>query len=210
MAPPEAAANAENIQSLRAVFIDMDEPLTQAFALPPTMTVQSKNGIHAYWSLLEGEPLDGFTPTQRRLAAYYGSDPSVCDLPRVMRLPGFEHRKSDPFPVRLLTSHSHMAYRLEQVTAAHPVEEPVLARPVIPQTGYSLFSSYRNWATCHEVVIGSRNRTAFSIASDGFRRGFTDEEVWLVLSEWAQRADIISEADDILRSAKRYVTRRTA
>lgn len=198
----------ENVQSVRALFIDMDGPMRREPPLRPTMTVRTRNGSHLFWVLWEGEPITGFTPGQEQLARFYGSDPVVKDLPRVMRLPGFCHVKDEPFLVRLEECHPHLAYGMEQVLTAHPAPEPFAFVPTFAPP--VAIHSYRKWASCHEVVVGTRNRTAFSIACDGFRRGLTDEEVWLVLSEWAQRADIISEADDILRSAKRYVARRTA
>ena len=38
-------------------------------------------------------PLDGFRDAQQRLIAAFGTDKSVHDLPRVLRLPGFPHQK---------------------------------------------------------------------------------------------------------------------
>jgi RepB DNA-primase from phage plasmid len=55
-----------------------------------------------YW-LVKDAPLDQFKETQTRLAKLVGGDPNVCDLSRVMRLPGFLHQKQPdkPFPVRV-------------------------------------------------------------------------------------------------------------
>ena len=41
---------------------------------------------------------------QKRLAKHYKSDPAVCDLPRIMRVPGFQHLKNlnNPQPVELI------------------------------------------------------------------------------------------------------------
>jgi predicted P-loop ATPase len=48
-------------------------------------------------------PLDAFTPAQEAIAKRYGSDASVKDLARVMRLPGFYHRKTaEPFLSRMI------------------------------------------------------------------------------------------------------------
>src|SRR5262249_12827835 len=52
-----------------------------------------------------GIALDAFTPTQELIAKRFGSDPKVKDLPRVMRLPGFWHRKGEPFMVRIIEVH---------------------------------------------------------------------------------------------------------
>lgn len=96
--------DAASITRVRAVFADLDNaPLDPvlACALPPSLVVQtSPNRFHTYW-LCEALPLDDFKPLQRSIAAKFGADPVVCDLPRVMRLPGFHNRKGDPFPVAM-------------------------------------------------------------------------------------------------------------
>src|SRR5262249_47383858 len=69
------------------------------------MAVQSSaTGRHGYWKP-NNIALDAFTPTQELIAKRFGSDPKVKDLPRVMRLPGFWHRKGEPFMVRIIEVH---------------------------------------------------------------------------------------------------------
>jgi len=97
--------SAENVRGLRSLFVDDDSgklhPATLKIA--PSIIVQSKNGPHAYWRLRPGESLERFEPAQAALAANLGTDPAVKDLPRVMRLPGFLHRKTrDPFLVEVI------------------------------------------------------------------------------------------------------------
>jgi hypothetical protein len=50
----------------------------------------------------EGESLADFKSCQKALAAKFNGDPAVCDLARVMRVPGFWHLKADPFQTRLV------------------------------------------------------------------------------------------------------------
>jgi hypothetical protein len=92
----------ENVTALRALFVDVDDSEPRTWALPPDILVQSARGVHAYWLLDAGEPLSEFAAGQKRAAAYYRSDPVIHDLPRVMRLPGFYHRKNEPTLVQLL------------------------------------------------------------------------------------------------------------
>src|SRR5262249_20679887 len=71
--------------------------------LTPSIIVRSKNGLHAYWRLRAGESLDRFESAQVALATALRTDPSVKDLPRVMRVPGFFHRKdAEPFLVKMV------------------------------------------------------------------------------------------------------------
>jgi RepB DNA-primase from phage plasmid len=83
---------------VRAHFVDQDgAPLSNLKRMPlrPHFVVQSSpDRYHAYW-IVDGARLEGFKPTQRRLARLMESDLTVCDPPRVMRLAGFPHQK-DP------------------------------------------------------------------------------------------------------------------
>ncbi len=92
-----------DIVGLRAVFIDSDDgPIDpKLFSIQPNIIVTTKHGQHAYWLLEQGEDRSAFRGVQIALAKHFGTDPSIKDLPRVMRLPGFLHHKSEPFLVTL-------------------------------------------------------------------------------------------------------------
>jgi RepB DNA-primase from phage plasmid len=95
-----------NVIRVRALFADLDGapvgPVVTADA-PPDLIVETSPGRwHVYW-IVDDVELNEFAHLQKSLAARFGGDPSVCDLPRVMRLPGFWHVKSDtPFLSRLV------------------------------------------------------------------------------------------------------------
>src|SRR5262249_38719779 len=82
----------KSIVRVRSLFTALDgAPLGPVVASLPTphVIVESSPGKwHAYWLVVE-VALGDFTAAQKALAARYGGDASVCDLPRVMRLPGF-------------------------------------------------------------------------------------------------------------------------
>lgn len=96
---------AENVTSVAAYFVDLDgTPLPSDWPLPPTVIVESSpSRYHAYWRVVDA-PLDEFEHTQKHLAALFAGDEKVCDLPRVMRLPGFKHQKAEPFESKLLAT----------------------------------------------------------------------------------------------------------
>ena len=96
----------ENIVGIRAVFVDLDgaplAPVIQ-WALPPNIVVESSpDRYHAYWLVDHAVTLTEFTGLQKKLAKLFGGDPKVHDLPRVLRLPGFIHRKNKPFRTRIV------------------------------------------------------------------------------------------------------------
>lgn len=109
-----------NIVRVRALFVDLDgAPLAPVLAagLKPHIVVESSPGKwHCYWRVDDCPP-DQFKVLQQKLAAKFGGDGSVCDLPRVMRLPGFVHLKGEPFATRLLEEHCYdaPAYQLGDV-----------------------------------------------------------------------------------------------
>lgn len=106
---------------IRAVFIDTDGAAYPGdLPLKPHLIVQSSPGRwHLYW-LVDGVPLGDFGVIQAALAEKYGTDPTITDLCRVMRLPGFYHRKGDPVRVELLHTQDASPYTSAQVSAAWP------------------------------------------------------------------------------------------
>lgn len=95
---------ADKVTGVRALFADFDgTELPDAWGLDPSILVNTSPGkFHAYW-LVDGEfPREEFSAAQRAIAAHFGTDPVVIDLPRVMRLPGFWHRKDGAHQVRIV------------------------------------------------------------------------------------------------------------
>jgi hypothetical protein len=115
---------AEDVTRVRALFLDLDgaplKPVHQAKPAPHIIVESSRGHYHAYWRVT-GVSLDDFTSMQKALAARFNGDPNVCDLPRVMRLPGFFHRKGEPFLTRILHTNEcepHTADDLAQLIPA--------------------------------------------------------------------------------------------
>jgi hypothetical protein len=114
----------ENIARLRARFVDLDgapiEPVLEHNPAPRIVVESSPGKFHAYWPTIDDSEmlaLDSkearsqwietdngakFKAQQITLAERFGGDTSVNDLPRVMRLPGFFHRKATPFRSRII------------------------------------------------------------------------------------------------------------
>lgn len=91
----EGGHRGADIKRIRAVFIDSDSvslSSVQWHVPPHFIAYRNDRHWHAYW-LVYDHPCDRFTETQKRLAQYYRTDPSVSDKARVMRVPGFKHMK---------------------------------------------------------------------------------------------------------------------
>jgi hypothetical protein len=99
---------AQNIKHVRAQFVDLDgaplEPVLE-WSLKPRIVIESSPGkYHAYWLVNEEASTDfhGFRERQRQLVKLFKADPKCIDLPRVLRLAGFNHRKAAPFRCRIV------------------------------------------------------------------------------------------------------------
>lgn len=127
----EGGQDAKSITRVRAVYADFDPPKTApmpaSFPIEPHIVVESSPGKrHVYW-LVDGLPLEEFKPVQKAIIAKFGSDPSINDLPRVMRLPGFLHQKpadpasghdGRPFQVRIVEESCARPYTPEEIREA--------------------------------------------------------------------------------------------
>jgi hypothetical protein len=110
----------ENIAGIRAYWADLDgvEVDTASLPIPPSMVVQSRAGKHLYWLSYGDITREDHRKMQLRIAHGLGSDPSVIDPSRVLRVPGFFHNKAEPFMVTLLEAHPHRRYWFNEMRGA--------------------------------------------------------------------------------------------
>ena len=109
--------SAKNVVKVRTFFVDLDgspwEPA--ATALKPHMRVESSPGRwHLYW-LIEDCELGQFKPIQQAIARRFDGDKACCDLPRVLRVPGFYHVKTEPVMTILVEDNKFHRYTTQQV-----------------------------------------------------------------------------------------------
>jgi RecA-family ATPase len=119
---------AANITNIRALFVDLDgAPVPKACPRPHAVVETSPGRFHVYWRV-DSVSLAEFSAKQKALAARFSGDPSVHDLPRVMRLPGFYHRKGEPRLVRLIDAAdiaAHGAAAFAAITADEVTSEMI-------------------------------------------------------------------------------------
>lgn len=114
---------------------DVERKLAQ-LRLPPSITVQSGNGLHAYWLLTEaltGTDMERIEAALRLLADTVGGDMSVCEIARLMRLPGTHNTKQGQFqPVTIQTIEPSRRYELDDIEEWLAETSPVILRKVRP------------------------------------------------------------------------------
>lgn len=126
------------VRSINALFIDSDdgkqslESLLSLRVVPHVIVETSPNRFHAYW-LVKDCKTEQFKALQIALANHFKTDLNICDLARVMRLPGtinWNHEKpflahivheSDSSPVSVTTLVNKLRLVLSQ--PAKPFEE---------------------------------------------------------------------------------------
>jgi hypothetical protein len=139
-----------DITSVRALFADTDgaplEPIIEALR-PHLVVSTSLNKSHVYWRVHDF-PLEKFKPTQTHIAKTFGCDPSVNNPARVMRLPGFNHCKGDPLPVRIVHIDAQLKlYSYSDIVGAFGINKSAeVAETLTPNCslGTSLLQSLRS------------------------------------------------------------------
>jgi hypothetical protein len=140
-----------DIINVRAMIADFDSDDAMALAdaaaekLPPSIVVESSPGKrHLYWLLEAGEvPADKYKPLAKALIAAVGSDPSANDLARVLRVPGFMHKKGEPVMVKLLSANPERRYTKAQIVEAFGLDTS--AESTVAQGGSEGALAGDNW-----------------------------------------------------------------
>jgi hypothetical protein len=174
---------ATNVQRVRAYFADFDgtqPPDVATVPLRPHAIIESSPGRwHWYW-FIDGAPLAMFGAVQSAIAERFGSDPSMKDLPRVLRLPGFLHQKHEPFLTRIVELRDAPRYthtdfvQVFGIDLSAPVQlsrgnRPAVARDV---TVTALPTAQRHRRTLPATIPeGERNATLLSLAGGLVRKG---------------------------------------
>lgn len=106
--------------------------LNALLPIPLTAAVKTKRSTHSYLGIIEEcrSELERWKKELEPIAAYtFTSDPAIKDLPRLMRLPGFDHVKESEFqlpgepqidyvPCELITSEPDNVYSLDTILDA--------------------------------------------------------------------------------------------
>jgi hypothetical protein len=223
------AINATNFQGrskkcivgVRAYFADLDgapyENISR-LGLKPHIITQTSPGRYGAFYKIADAPLseEHFKQTQHRLAQLFESDPSVCDLPRVMRLPGFPHQKdpSNPFVTQIhecIEDASIVYFEAEfqqALTTALVAREP--KKTLLDGAIAGLPKPPPDWSKGY--AEGQRNNECARRAGSCLARGLSEEQTLAECLRWnKQNQPPLNEKEvrDCVRSiAKREAKKR--
>ncbi|WBX92819.1 DNA-primase RepB domain-containing protein [Pseudoxanthomonas mexicana] len=189
---------ARNVRTVRAVFADLDgaplEPVLACELRPHAVVETSPGKFHAYWCV-DGLPLELFKSVQKTIARRFGSDPSVNDLCRVTRLPGFIHCKAGRFRSRILHLSDRDRYDVAELLVAFPATSAETLPPRPASRG----------PLPDVIPVGERNNRLFNAARGFLYRGVSEPEanrrIQTINQERCHPPLSAAEVDDIVRSA---------
>jgi hypothetical protein len=126
----------DSITRFNAVFGECDDiliaeqhALYDAAPIPPSIRVETKKSVHAYWPLCGDCTAEQWRAVQRGLISRFKSDPKIKNPSRPMRLPFFNHLSVNGdgkivyTPVKLVEFHPERRYTVEEMLAAFPEPE---------------------------------------------------------------------------------------
>lgn len=124
------------ITRINAVFCEMDDKTIQQqhdildYESPwsPSLRIETRHSVHAYWLLSEPITVDNFKELQQGLIKFYSSDPSIKNPSRVMRVPMFNYVGYDNgYNYQPITSHTYrydFRYSLAELREGFPYNPP--------------------------------------------------------------------------------------
>ena len=119
----------ENITRIRAVWHEDDNNYGGEFPLTPSLIVETSPAhFHRYWFVSDDWPADeqgraDFAAVMERMVESYGSDKNAKDITRVLRVPGFLHRKNGTPHLVHIVATSERRYSRAAIMAAFPKVE---------------------------------------------------------------------------------------
>ena len=174
---------ATNVQRVRAYFADFDStqpPDVATVPLRPHAIIESSHRRwHWYW-FIDGAPLATFGAVQSAIAERFGSDSSMKDLPRVLRLPGFLHQKHESFLTHIVELRDAPRYKHTDfvqvfgIDVSAPAQRNRGNRPAVARdaTVTALPTAQRRRRTLPATIPeGERNATLLSLAGGLVRKG---------------------------------------
>ena len=192
----KGASQAEGVKLARCLFADFDGGTDYEDAMSrikgaglpwPTAILESGGGIHAWWRL--DQPVtdaEAWHVRMKAIAAALGSDQSICDWPRIMRLPGFVNWKHEQRPYSVLKDcDATRVYPLARFSGQ--------AAQTIVVTPKSMSDLTRRFLEEGFTLAAGRRQTMFTVACDFAARGWGVAEATSLIMERMRRVGLRSD-----------------
>lgn len=206
-----------NIKKIRCLAIDLDgaplEPVLNCPVMPHYVVESSLGRYQCYWMIepvaIEDfgsfdEAKQKFATWQIALARMFHSDESIRDLPRVLRVPGFLHKKNEPYLTKIIQDNSGLPYTLEYLI------ETLNLKEIISTVSSELKKPLEDFSPSLKIGLGERHLTLLRYACKyAHLYRLSEEERWFLLQGLNKNACVkpIPEVPDLKRinvQATRY------
>lgn len=176
----------DDITRFNAVFIEDDDSsiaeqhrALDKCPIQPSIRVETKRSVHAYWLLRENCTDAEWRDLQKRIIVYFDWDDANTNPARLMRLPFFWHvtynenatGKYEYKAVKIIEFHPELKYSLEEL------------RSVFPEIEQKRERTFSGFEVDEVINNGSRNKTLCSIAGSMRRKGLYENEIFSALAE---------------------------
>ena len=192
-----ANRRASEVVSVHGLLLDLDgadlDPVLAVMPAPHMVIETSPKRYHVHW-MVHDCPLNQFKECQVALARRFDGDPAVCDLPRLVRIPGFMHQKldkttgklSDPFTSHIIAQHQGSSYSLSE-----------LFKPIgdVP-TSIDAWASQGRFDPKADVSEGGRNTALTQHCGRLINKGLSERDALATLTKWNRAHCIPPLADD--------------
>ena len=190
----------QNITHVRAVWREADDPDLPALPIEPSMVIETSPGHrHEYFLVQNDWPADeqgraDFASIMERMVETYGSDKNAKDISRVLRVPGFLHRKDSPPHLVRIVAASVRRYSRQELLAAFP---PVAKAAPTPSTSPAVSAPQRGdySRACDALAfINADDREEWLTCGMAIKDHFGDHGrgLW---DDWSRKSDKFDEKD---------------
>ena len=163
------------------------------------MVVESSPGKYHRYVLTDVAPLDEFEAVQQRLVDDYGSDPKAKDRARVLRLPGFYHKKRPEQPHLVRLVHESCAQPLPWETAKQyfpPILQStaMVVRSELPPAGSELLNPAELQSALEELKpdMGYLDWLKVGMALHSTGAGREAFKIW---DQWSSRGTLYKQGE---------------
>lgn len=222
--PGKHRGTLEEVTELPAVWVDIDTyklkigwdeavRKLESCLCPPSCIIMTGGGIHALWKFKEAVDISGgrghedLSAINRQLAGVFAGDTNVCDMARILRLPGFANQKYLDKPVcciHRINSNQYDPSDLEDWLARQPPllegEKQARKATAAPENPFTVYAAAAGFKAPIDITArldamrlrgngdASIHQTQLAVSGSMVAHGMDDDDIVTAILETTRRA----------------------
>lgn len=153
---PQRTRTSKMLKNIRAVWADMDTYVDEPkmdWPIKPSIIVNTSPGKYHYYWLTNTTEVEEWKQVMNGIANTYGSDANARDLVRVLRLPGFNHLKSEPFMSTVVHCDGYV-YEWTDIKESFP---PDLSTRITTNATHGEHRTFSNYNEAAQSILEGEN-----------------------------------------------------